>query len=179
MLQGCRELEYIPAHIWKRKGTAWTDWQFIMWKETLISTLCLALHSHVNGSVAAIPLHLQQVCHAGVLTKWFLPPSCVRNRIVKLLFCEHSSSLCETYCWFIIADSIILHSFSWHPLSPIYYPFLIYSSHRSIYPAVLWISIFSLFLKTIFLPLKIFPAWNLLIFPSSPYISIPHLLFHI
>lgn len=90
-------------------------------KATLISTICLAVHSHISMEVLQpLLVYLYQLCREGVLTKWFLLASLScenhnknrysRNMTVKLLFCEHSSSLYTIYCWFIIADAIILQS---------------------------------------------------------------------
>lgn len=75
MLRGCRELEYIPAHIWKREGTAWTDRPFITWKETLISTLCLALHSHMSMEVLQ-PYH--STCNRSAMEECWPNDSCLR-----------------------------------------------------------------------------------------------------
>lgn len=89
------------------------------------------------------------------------------NMIVKLLFCEHSSSLHAGYCWFIIASTVIPHP---SLLTP-HVPRLLSIPHLFI-PHI-HLSCGALALHTVLvLFITLFPTWNSLISSSSPYISI-------
>lgn len=119
------------------KCTGRTDLQYVPWTETLIWPNAWQCFTHLSGGVPAVPVSDLSWSSPDQMIPAFISGSRESPwKDIGIWFqsCFVSTSQHETYRWFIIADSIIPHSFSSRSLSPVYYPFLIYSSPTLICP---------------------------------------------